>query len=375
MKRRSKISFGLLIGGVASVLGVVASTAGSLAWYVYARSARVSFVGTSIAKSALLNVGIVDNHLLDDKIDTYNLTRAEFDDKVIAFSKSTDGLDYHVIQDYLFQTDYAYNLLFPVTTGSRALDATGDLELYESPLKGDFNYNNRNQSADHIRYVVLPLAFRMTDTSGNNVANVDVWLTDVSVQASGENVDQALRLFIDNGQRKFLMKPADRTTSTGSTNVGGLLDLDGDETYDCDNAGREVYYGEHTGGDIPYSNVPYEIPENPEDYTYDNVNHVATVAKSTFCAKHAEGAYCADLTDIQPKTVEYQTFGTVKPSLDGDGKYCEGTTGIRIAKTNSDDAVGYVNLTIYIEGWDHSVIDEAAGHNFNLTLKFEVSRE
>ena len=51
--------------------------------------------------------------------------------------------------------------------------------------------------------------------------------------------------------------------------------------------------------------------------------------------------------------------------------------GIPIANTgtNADNyGIGYSTMTIFIEGWDHTVIDKAVGYSFNLGLRFEINR-
>ena len=380
MKRRNKISIGFLLTGLLSFISVIGSTAGTLAWYVYSRSVRVEFVGTSVAKSALLTVGLIDDapyKLSEQKIAEFKLVREEYDGHSIVFSRSTDGLDYHVIQEYLRHSEYAIDLLFPLTTQTRTRIDQNDLVLYESPLQGETDIARDTNLASTDHYVKLPFAFKMTDTDGHNKPNVDIWLTDTNVKASGEKIDQAVRVFIENSQRKFLMRPADRSLTNGATNVGGLLDLDGDGTYDYDvSTFEELYYGEHTGGTtpVPHETTRYGIPQ--ENAPYVNVNHVEDEVESTFYSKHNELSYVAKLDTITPAAAEYYTLGTVKPSVDPvTGKYIEGDTGFKICTTDSSDYVGYASFTIYIEGWDHSVIDRAAGYSFNLSLRFETSRD
>ena len=366
-----------------TTLGIIGSTAGTLAWYAYSRSTRVNFVGTSVAKSALLNVGIVDGiagdpstyTISDDFRTAYELSREEFDGKSIVFTHKTDGIDYRVLHEYLFHSPYAVNLLFPVTTQSRNLLNQGDLNLYESPSHGVTNITAHD--ADPAHYVKLPLAFRMTDTNSENIHGKSVWLTSANAKASGGvDIEQSLRLFIENSQRKFLVKPSDNGTTIGRTYVGGLLDLDGDGTYDYNTgSGYELYYGQKTGEEH-YAGSRYGEPK--ETAPYDNVNHVTNTIESTFYSKHNENAYCLDLSYLTPAYVEYYPFGLVKPDVDADGNYFENTEnghGMMMCLTDSTDGVGYVTFTIFIEGWDHVVIDQAANYSFNLSLKFEVNKE
>ncbi|MDT3388479.1 MAG: hypothetical protein LIR46_12070 [Bacteroidota bacterium] len=373
MKKHNKITLGLAAGMFVTALTVFGSTAGTLAWYVYSRTTRVNFVGTSVAKSALLNVGIVDdNHYLtDEKVAEYELTREEYDGHSIVFTHKVDGIDYHVIQDYLFAGgQYAVSMLLPLTTQERAISDANALALFESPTHGDTIIDT---TADTHHYVKLPLAFRMDNGSGESVHDENIWLTDVKTQATGKNIHQALRVFVENSQRKLLMKPADMGTAIGKTAVGGPLDLDGDGTYYYDGGTHlEHYYGQFSGYK-EYSSDPYGIPK--ETAPYDNVNDVTDLTESTFYSKHNEDAKILDYTKINPVFAEYYPFGYVKPQLDSEGKYIEGTTGFKIACTDSTDGVGYVTFTIYIEGWDHVVIDQASNYSFNLSMKFETDKD
>ena len=369
MKTNRKITIGLISLFSLTALGIFGTTAGTLAWYIYSRTTGFSFVGTSVAKSVLLNIGIVDddNYITDDDIDTYHLTRETHDGHSIVFTQSSGGLDYRVIKNYLFWSEYNSSMLFPVTTKSRTLTSNSVLTLYKSPDFGDTDLDIEAKKSD---YVKIPFAFKVDNKAGNLV-NTDVWLTDSAIRASGKNIDQSVRVCVENDQRRFIFKPADDTTSNGATNVGGLLDLNKDGFYDYDGDDKEMYYGEHNGT-LTY-NGRYDI--DPDDADYDNVNGVTYLHESTFYAKHLKNIYTANLTGVYPKTAEYYSFGAVKPLVDGNGDYySNGTRGLKICATDGPTGVGYATFTIYIEGWDHVVIDEAAGYNFNLNLRFEMNR-
>ena len=371
MKTKRSFTLTLLIGAALTVVSIIGTTAGSLAWYAYSRRAHLSFIGTSVAKSALLNVGIVDDgyYLTDDKLAQYDLSREEFDNHSIVFTHKTDGLDYRAIRDYLFKSIYSVDMLFPVSTQARTLNDANDFTLYESPNYGETSITTTAKTS---HYVKLPLAFRMADIDGASIKNQDIWLTDATVEASGEKIHQSVRLFVENSQRKFLMKPADKTTNTGSTKVGGLLDLDGDGTYDYHQTNyKEYYYGQYIG-QVVNASEPYGIPKDQAPYI--NANGVEDEVESTFYAKHNEFAKIIDLQQVGPRVCEYHTFGTVRPLVDDEGNYYAGATGIPVSNTDSDDGVGYTTFTIFIEGWDHTVVDKAAGYSFNLGLRFETNR-
>ena len=373
MNKDKKITLGLIGGSVLTVLAVLGATAGSLAWYAYSRNVSFSYVGTSVQKSVLLDIGLVDNdrYLTDDKLEQYELVRETHDSKSIVFSQTHKGFDVAAIRDYLAKSPNAVDMLFPLTTQKRSLSATSGLSLYKSPDYGDTTLNQPAKPSD---YVELPFAFKIDAENVASVANKDVWLTDVIVEAQAEHIDQAVRVFVENGQRKFLMKPAEKTQTTGANKVGGLLDLDGDGTYDYDKLyGNEYYYGEYSGS-LTYGSLPYGIPY--DEAPYDNVNNAPEV-ESTFYAKHHESAYVANLENVTPEQVEFYTFKSVSPLTNDAGEYYagnDGLSGIPICKTDSADSIGYATIKIYIEGWDHTVVDKAAGYNFNLGLRFEINR-
>lgn len=384
MKTNRKVTIGLIALASLTSAALIGTAAGSLAWYAYSRTGVVSYRGTSIANTALLNVGIVDDPIIEsghitykisaDTIEHYGLSRESHDGHSIVFTHSTNGFDYHVIAEFLSNSDYAVEKLSPITTQERSLSSTADLSLFKSP---EYGHTNINTAATTTDYVKLPLAFRVADSSNEEVVDTDVWLTGANVQADHENIHEAVRVFIENSSRKFLMKPESTATTTGATNVGGLLDLDGDGTYDY-NANsaehREYYYGQYNGT-LAYAESEYGGSQ--ADAPMVNVNGVEDTSEpSTFYAMHnISSRIINNLDAITPKVAEYETFGTVNPSLDPDtGDFIVGATGIPITRTSGATGVGYATFTIFIEGWDHSVVDKAAGYDFNLDLKFEINK-
>lgn len=384
MKTNRKVTIGLTaLAGLTSA-AIIGATAGSLAWYAYSRTGAISYKGTSIANTALLNVGIVDDPVNDgtghmiykisaDTISHYGLAREEHDGHSIVFTHSTNGFDYHVIAEYLRNAGHAVEKLSPLSTQERLLTSTADLSLFKSP---EYGKTNINQPASDIDFVKLPLAFRVGNSANQGAINTDVWLTGATVQAEAENIHEAVRVFIENSQRKFLMKPASAATTQGETKVGGLLDLDGDGTYDYDSTSvnhYEYYYGQYTG-EISHDSEEYGGSQSEAPMV--NVNGVTdTSAPSTFYAKHnISSKIINNLDSITPKVAQYETFGTVNPSIDENGNFVVGITGIPITQTDSADGIGYATFSIFIEGWDHSVIDKASGYDFNLDLKFEINK-
>ena len=72
------------------------------------------------------------------------------------------------------------------------------------------------------------------------------------------------------------------------------------------------------------------------------------------------------------ETARFETFNSIKPNDDGNGNL---TGGKPVARTTNDEtAVARLDLTIFLEGWDHALIDEEINHQFFLGLRFQVNR-
>ena len=48
--------------------------------------------------------------------------------------------------------------------------------------------------------------------------------------------------------------------------------------------------------------------------------------------------------------------------------------GYSVCTTTEESKVGFTTVTVFVEGWDHSMIDQKAGFRFNLGLTFEIDR-
>ena len=108
---------------------------------------------------------------------------------------------------------------------------------------------------------------------------------------------------------------------------------------------------------------------------------------STFLAAHDNGTYTANLGTVTLNKAKYDTLATIAPDVDAHGYYSGGkpvahteTSQIVIDDSNPENIVydtqyiAYTDLTIYLEGWDHAIINEVISASFNLGLQFEVNR-
>lgn len=372
---------------VATCVAFFASTAGTLAWYAYATRVSVAFVGTSIRKSELIHIGIVDGDSNDDEtwtftneeLDRFDLTRESCGANSVVWTSSSTGFPTAALKMYLSRTQFAFNSLSPVSTKNREKD--GELTLYQSPGYAQVDVT---EPAETNQYVQIPFAFKSIGNSIDNeeeyITDQSIWLVDTDVQASGQDINKAVRLHVSNPDEEFLINPNVKEASTAQTKytkVAGLLDLDGDGYYDIDSGGHELLYGTHSGQNPTYDEEnPYHKPQNPEEYKPVNFNEVEGITDespmSTFYAKHSDLCYVPDMTGVVIDEAKYYTVGDVKPDLNNEG-YFVPDSGKPIT-TTGDDGIGYATLTIFIEGWDHAVINAAIGYQFTLILTFEVDK-
>lgn len=377
MKKEKKLSLRLgLVAGLIS-LAMLGSTAGSLAWYAYSRTVNLSFVGTTIGSSSLLNVGLIDDEGIFEQQDlvNFNLDRrkasSDPDSHSIVWSKSRNGFSILAIRHYLSHAHYAVSTLKPVTTGSMEYNEyNGENDtfvLYRSP---EFSETIFTQPAQKDCYVVLPLAFRVLDEDSEHVTAKNIWLTEAGVSAD-HNAESTVRIFVD-GTNHFLMKPSDVSNGVSGTKVGGLLSLGPNDYYDASPDNKEYCYGEfeHDPAYSTLSSNEYEVLSND--------NHVQDTSEaSTFYAMHRDGVLVPDIDSATPKEQKHAGVGLIKPSVKANGELYHDETngnGFPVANTSGEGNIGYATFTIFIEGWDHSVIDQKAGYEFNLDLKFEIDR-
>lgn len=385
MRTKTKVNLMLLSMGFSTVLAVAGSTAATLAWYANSTMSKVSYVGTSVSKSGRFSLGLVDNlHLFTPaEAESYNC-EIEFgetvDGNTIVWSSSALVFT-SFLSAYLEKYGYAVNVLSPVTTNSRAIDSSDNITLYKAPETGQADIHEEVIRTDV--FLRFQFAFKIVNSDGTKAANQKIWLTDTTVETDLlETARESIRLFVNNDHEKFIVKPADDSNTPGYTTVAGMLDLDGsDGVYDYDkNTGREIIYGEYdkTGDFEPTyeSTDKYEDEGGFDPDELENVNDLEsrfTANASTFYAKH--NSQCHPLTNFNDvkaryKRAYYQTATTIKPVVSAGGY----TGGHPVAYTDSASRIGYSTITIYAEGWDHSLVDEIVGIPFNLGLTFETDR-
>lgn len=358
-------------GLVAAFAGTIS---GSIAWYAYSTRVAITYSGTSVAESIQLQIGLVSEQ--DFTVDAqghdlgFNLTIEDVEGEAYDYywAKAGTGFSAEAIQAFLTaEGRFGINELRPVTT--REYDGSS-FHLYRSPVRGTALMT---LTAPEQYYSHVPFVFRIIDANGNYAKNADIWLTGVNVAAAGQNqnIRDAVRLYFSEGSNDFVLNPSSELDTIGYTKVAGPLDLNVDGAYDVLD-GKEIMYGDYTNEPVVTGTATAD--NHFDDPTvFDDVNQTHQTKKSTFVAEHQKGMQYYDtaaVTNCAPKLAQYETLNTIKPE-DSDGYLSGGTP---LTRTDADDGLARLDVTIYLEGWDHVVIDEEIGHSFNLGLRFQINR-
>ena len=214
---------------------VAGSISGTLAWYAYSTRALVSYTGTSINETSLLQIGICSDEkindmpsnvtevtFLDDKIDETNYSKYYY------FAESGTGMTYDIIAKYLSlpSKGFATNELEPTTSGSWVIgNDQDDFSLKQAP--NEVVHGNTIE-APKKDYLTIPLVFRIkTGEDENDYADdVELWLSKAIAKAStsgdGE-VYKAIRMFIDRDSRNYGDWQISSDIATGTSIPSGDL--------------------------------------------------------------------------------------------------------------------------------------------------------
>ena len=141
----------------------------------------------------------------------------------------------------------------------------------------------------------------------------------------------------------------------------------------------EIVYGDYEKKAAHPDNTPSNHFVHFDSNVREDMNSYVTetrTAKSTFYADHRIGMDGYDRTAfssyITPHVAHYETLKSIGPSDNGAGVLSGGTP---LCVTADDDyCLASLPTTIYLEGWDHSVIDAEISHKFNLGLQFQINR-
>ena len=394
----AKTLFGFL--GLATFASLVGTVSGTLAWYSYTTRTTISYSGTSIENTLQLQIGIASEaqmpHIDGDPDNeefwaTMTETTFEGDNTFYYFAPMGVGLSSELINAYLSVNGFGTNMLKPVTSGYyNPADPLCSFSLKKAPTQ---LHHEQDILASKKDYVQIPFVFRASKSKTNAedfVAGQELWLTDAKAVASSDgdgDVFKAMRIFFNRNDTyystDFIVNPNAPSDAAGETTVGGLLDLTYDEYYDFNDDG-EVIYGEWDKTLLPdprtaLSDSGYVVPDGQDNPILD-LNGSGYTSANTYCARHKPGAkYYENLDAIPFKTAKYESLASIKPARSANNGTMTNVdplnpTSVCKTGTAAEHYIGRVDATIWIEGWDYSVIDEEIEHAFDLGLTFEINK-
>ena len=258
------------------------------------------------------------------------------------------------------------------------------MHLKRSPTQEDHGNVTDSKKTDYAYFqFIFRVAKSAISTSAEYISNQEVWLKDATARASfagNGDVYKSLRIFVDRAGTlpDYIFNPS--ADEAGFTKVGGLLDIDCNGYYDYDENGKENLYGDYditVDTDALISeNGTYNGPDSMSD-----VNGSGASKKDSFTAAHAHGIkyFTKDnLKDCHIKTASYKCLSDIAPVSDGNGRLVNASSNnpSSLCKTagEEDHYFARVNMTVYLEGWDFSVIDTELNHLFDIGLTFEINK-
>lgn len=376
MKRFSpaKLTFALL--GIMTVACAAGSIGSTLAWYAYSTRAAIAYSGTSVASTKNLQIGIASDVRIDDMPNSVTEVTFPTDTNYYYFATTGTGLTYDIIAKYLSVKGFATNEMEPTTSGSYTTGVS-DFSLKKAPNQ---SIHGNTTPADKNNYLTIPFVFRIMDSDENYVSGQELWLTNAVARANSSkdgNMYKAIRIFVDRddnlySEGDYIFNPS--VSQEGRTRVGGLLHLTGQGYYDFDNNG-EILYGEFDPAAL--NDISADGYEG-EDILYDVNGSGNSTKATTFTARHyPHTKYYSSLSDNLFGHAEYKSLSDIAPARNALDVISNANENhpTSVCKTDPNNHnLARVDMTVWLEGWDFSVIDEEQKHKFDLGLTFEISR-
>jgi hypothetical protein len=375
---------------------------GTYAWYSYQKDVSANASGTTIKADTEIQVGLCSKQTYSTFENEFSLGEIELPAEVAKYDENDTDTFYiywirgkyftDILRSFQREIGSAQGTLRAITSGkytpgmnedignaSPAANTWNGFKKTPSSKPSEYKYGSLIQENDKSDFFYLPLAFRVIsnhlDEDGKPiyVEDQEIFLTEFTttdldaVQNSDLDVGDALRCKVDypfanTTGDNFIFDP--NGASDVDLAVGGNLNLDFDPYYDyVERTKQEVAYGEWDEP-IVYKDTP----------TADNGQLMLTIDEcSTFEANNKIGNYQIDRTQSHPSvchTLSRDSAINVNKQV-----------GKGITTTSNYKNYGYVDLSIYLEGWDrnivNSIIEEEAkstfGHEFSIELGFSIN--
>ena len=408
MKKINPLKLAIAVLGFATTASLVGSISGTIAWYAYSTRALISYTGTSVQSTTQLQIGIksdvpvsftTNTDLIEDVTFEEDLYYDEVNDPdhehklyhhhYYFMRVGSGGMPAAVINDYLSTKGYATNVLEPLS--SYGYNTGENINLRNRPVTN--KPDDAFTPAEITKYVNIPFVFRVLAANSSTLTYVsghDVFLSGAQTAAATalegrpENViHNSIRLFIDrtNGS-KFIFNPS--SEDDGRDKVAGVLNLTGggpgNGCFDYDNdPSSSTYMEEYIYGDYTWKEGKDRSNSlsEPLGYTSGLVDINGTgndTVETTFTSRHHKDVkYFSDLDScINPRYANYLGTETVFPQKNAQGDL-EGNYAVCRTGNAASHYLGLFNMIIYLEGWDHTVIDSQLQNKFYLGLTFEIN--
>ena len=415
---------------MAIVAGAAGAATGTYAWYSYQKEVNLDMRGTTIKADKEIQIGLRWNEDLSNFTDEFNHGEIEIQSDVDV--NGEDNYIYWIRGNYVseilkrfqYYIGSAQTTIQPITAGKYAAGDKADGEnvgtwtgfkmrpASETPAAvktehptADY-HKTMGEVTDKQDYFFLPLAFRVLeaepDGDGNLVyaENQNIFLSkfsakDITLQElkDGGSLDdgtedgarkeairqkeikvdlaKSLRVKTDYPSHEdesdnFIFNPnaideeyLDASTGNEKLPVGGFLNIQRDNYYDYDlTTKQEIAYG-YFENNIVYKDTPTD--ETIVDY--DDCD--------TFNAGHLPGGKQIDYTQTTRSICEIsKSVVNEKRKVAGEDGADVGAKAIVTTDTNK---IGFIDLSIYVEGWDKNITNESAGREFSVELEFSIA--
>ena len=336
--------------------GTVSAT---YAWFQLNQDKQIQVSGTSFGKSEDLTIGFVSDAKLDHDGLIYDEDASTEEDKNIYWA-GDEQISSDLVKYIVQANGYSDGDIYPLTSAEHSADSD-DFFLYESPALG-CSFESLKREADKNFYIHISFAFKLSGGSGSTssapVKNGKVYMSDYQLSGSAKS---AVRVHVSSdsvtsGSVSSIINP---TASTdGYTLVGGPLDLDQDGEYDhyvdqTTKEYKEFFYGQNRSDPIyssAYTDTVYDSRPNLDCFT--NPNHTKGVIPLADSGSYASRAYYSSLQNYL-----YLGEGADNSSI------------VPMCVTDSN-GIGFMDLDIYLEGWDKTLINQVIGSTIGTSISF-----
>jgi hypothetical protein len=361
---------------------------GTLAWYSYQKDVNIGLTGTSIKADKEIQVGLRTYTRNQDFEDLYQLGEIEIEDGLKFNSYDSKSFSIYWIRgNYVSEVLHSFQQLVvesavgslnAITSGKYTsgcyedigndnADATSWTGFKKQPYNQEGKIVHGGFVKNRKDYFYLPLVFRAISEDKNfdgspiYLPNEKIFLSDFVTHdaEAGDNdlinLGKAVRCKVDYPDHdttsdNFIFDPNADTVK--NLPVGGRLNLQHDIYYDYDFFSKnQVAYGEWE-----------TLRRENEVYTGDPT--LSFEKCTTFEANDLKGGKRIDMEYSKPSVCQ-----TLAASDAIETNY---ETGHGITTTRLEDCYAYVDLSIYLEGWDKNIINLTAGRDFKVDLQFSL---